>query len=74
MITKKDIEAIKTAFEPRFKALEDKLENKIVEFKDEILGQISALREEVTMVTGYRQDINDLDERVTKLEKHTGLH
>jgi hypothetical protein len=41
----------------------------IIAFKDEILHEIKGLREDVAIVTGYRDMIEDHDIRIEKLEK-----
>lgn len=45
------------------------LRNDIIGFKDEILHEISDLRDDVTVTTGYRDLIEDHEDRITKLEK-----
>ncbi len=44
------------------------LKNDIVDFKDSILNEIIKLREDVTIVIGYRNRIEDHDKRIEKLE------
>lgn len=41
----------------------------IIKFKDEILHEIVALREDITVVRGYRDMIEDHDKRLGKLEE-----
>jgi hypothetical protein len=57
------------------KKLEKKFATKsdLVDFKDEILHEIKGLREDVTIVTGYKDQIEDIDYRVERLEKHTKI-
>jgi hypothetical protein len=45
----------------------------ILDFKDAILYEIKGLREEVAIVTGYKDQIEDIDYRVERLEKHTKI-
>ena len=40
----------------------------VVDFKDSILTEIIKLREDVTVITGYRDLIEDHDKRIEKLE------
>lgn len=41
----------------------------IIQFKDDILKEIIDLRDDVTVVTGYRDMIEDHKQRIGKLEK-----
>jgi hypothetical protein len=45
------------------------LKEDVLLFKDEILGEVKAMREELTIVVGYRQYIEDHDERISALER-----
>lgn len=45
-----------------------KLENDIVQFKDDILHEIVDLRDDITVVTGYRKMLEDHDHRIVKIE------
>ena len=36
---------------------------------DEILGEIKAMREELTVVTGYKDQIEDHETRIEKIEE-----
>ena len=47
------------------------LKNDILNFKDEIMGEVKDLREEVSVTAGYRPLIADHESRITKLEKHS---
>ncbi len=60
--TKRDLE--------RFATKDDfkKLSHDVVGFKDEILGEIRGLRDKVAVVTGYRDTLEDHEQRITKLE------
>ncbi len=59
MITNNDIKKLKEVFATK----ED-----IINFKDSILTEIIKLREDVAVVTGYRNLIEDHDKRIEKLE------
>ena len=65
MLSKADIQIIQGFIND----LKNELKNDIVTFKDQILGEIKSLREEVTIVTSYRDKIEDHEERLEKLEK-----
>ncbi|MEK7096966.1 MAG: hypothetical protein AAB859_01470 [Patescibacteria group bacterium] len=67
MLTKIDINKLKEVFvtKDEFKDLK----NDIVTFKDEILHEIIKLRDDITVVIGYRDMIEDHEQRIIKLEK-----
>lgn len=44
------------------------LRSEIVQFKDDILGEIVKLREDVAVVTGYKDQIENHEERITRVE------
>lgn len=46
------------------------LKGDILNFKDEILGEIVKLREDVTVTTGYRDIIENHENRLIKLEEN----
>lgn len=46
------------------------LKEDIVEFKDEILHEILNLRDDIAVITRYREDIADHQRRIDELEKH----
>jgi len=64
MITDKDISKLEKKF-----ATKDNLVN----FKDEILHEIKGLREEITLVIGYKDEIEDHEYRIERLEKHAKI-
>ncbi|HUD19892.1 MAG TPA: hypothetical protein VMR81_05610 [Patescibacteria group bacterium] len=45
----------------------------LISFKDVILKEIRDLRDDVAIVTGYRDMIEDHDERIEVLEKKAGI-
>ncbi|MBI3366837.1 hypothetical protein HY041_04395 [Candidatus Roizmanbacteria bacterium] len=71
MFTKQDFEQLKEIFATKedLNRLENKLNNNMLNFKDEILHEIVAFREEMAVVTGYSDRIEDHDQRIEKLEK-----
>lgn len=74
MLTKQDFDRLREIFVTKddFYSLKDEvkeLKNDIVIFKDEILHEIVAFREEMAVVTGYSNRIEDHDQRIGKLEK-----
>jgi hypothetical protein len=69
MLTKKDVQLIQGMID------ESKVElrSEILSFKDEILHEIRGMREELTIVIGYRQHIADHDDRIERIEHHLGF-
>jgi len=69
--TKDDLKAFAT--EESLKKTQKSMEDAIINFKDEILHEIKGLREEISIVMGYKDQIEDIDYRVERLEKHTKI-
>lgn len=73
MLTKKDksefVEEINKVFATK---------HDLIQFKDDILFEIKAMREELAVVIGYRQMIENHEERIEVLEqqskKKTSIH
>ena len=80
-LTNADIQAIRAGLKPDFDALEKRVKKEIVasvkddivSFKDEILKEIQDLRADVAITTGYRDMIEDHDQRIEVLERKTGI-
>lgn len=68
MLTKSDFLKIKQLVDESVGKTEKRLKQDIVQFKDDILKEIKDLREEVTVVTGYKDTIEDHETRIEKLE------
>jgi len=81
MITDADIKKIEKAFTKKFStkddlkrfATKDDLKNyatrdDLINFKDSILSEIIKLREDIAVVIGYRDMIENHDQRIEKLE------
>lgn len=77
MLTKSDLKQIQNLLNRALKGfatkddlqgLKKELKNDIVQFKDDILHEIIELREANTITTGYRDLIEDHNERIEKLE------
>lgn len=79
MITKKDIQKLEDHFRQIFATKEElqevkrELKHDILQFKDDILWEIKAMREELAVVISYRDKIEDHEERITQLEKKKRL-
>ena len=79
MITESDIRKIKDSLSDTFAtkselhsevgSLRLELKNDLVNFKDAILHEILALRDELSIVLGYREQIENHEHRLEKLEK-----
>lgn len=71
MLTKTDLSKLEEKFatkndlESGVKSLKDI----IVEFKDAILHEIQGLRQDVAIVTGYKDQIEDHETRIEAIEK-----
>lgn len=74
MLTKKDINLLKETFATKDELKEElkkyATKEDIVTFKDEILHEIVKLRDEVAIVGGQRDMLEDHDQRIETIEKH----
>lgn len=72
MLTKSDLKLIQKLFSDefseKFSAAKKSLREDIVTFKDQILTEIKKLREDVAVITGYKDQIEDHETRIEKLE------
>jgi hypothetical protein len=66
--TKEDLLNVSTELIRSFRSELSGLKEDIINFKDSILTEIIELREDVAVVTGYRNLIEDHDKRIEKLE------
>lgn len=69
MLTKSDLKAIKKVVNESTQNLDVKLANNTIKFKDEILKELENLRAEIIMMQGDKDQIEDHDQRIQKLEK-----
>lgn len=73
MLNKSDIKLISQLFSDefseKFTEARKQLKEDLVNFKDEILTEVKKLSEDVTVVTGYKDQIEDHDIRINKLEE-----
>lgn len=69
-ITLDDIKILKTIFATKNDLKNYATKADIVSFKDVILKEIKDMREEVTLVIGYKDQIEDHEDRIEKIEKH----
>lgn len=63
--TKDDLNSIEIRMGDRFATKDD-----IISFKDEILKEIKDMRDEVAIVGGQRDMLEDHDQRIETIEKH----
>jgi len=77
MITDADIKKLKTVFATKddLKAFATKddlkayaTKNDLIDFKDAILHEIQNLRDDITVTTGYRDTIEDHEDRLEVIE------
>lgn len=75
MITDADVSKLKNIFATKdeLKNVQKSLTDLITDFKDTILHEIKGLREDVAIVIGYKDQIEDVDYRVERLEKFTKI-
>lgn len=86
MLTKRDIFLLKEAFKEDFVTRAEfnefreemreslkEMRHDMLQFKDDILWEIKGMREELMMVAGHRQIIEDHEVRIDKLEKNPAL-
>ena len=73
MLTKSDLKLIQELFTDSFNDSFEEAHNKLRDtnaiFKDQIVGEIKKLREDVIVTTGYRDRISDLETKVESIEK-----
>lgn len=72
MLTKADILKLEEKFVTKDEFLSEtkSIKDLIIEFKDTVLHEIQGLREDVTIVTGYKDQIEDQENRIEKIETH----
>ncbi len=66
--TKDDL--IRFATKDDLNTLEKKFEEKVSVFKDAILKELKDMRDEVAIVGGQRDMLEDYDQRIETIEKH----
>ena len=71
MITDADIAKLKIVFVTKddLSAMEKRQKDERISFKDAILKEISDMRDEVALVIGYKDQIEDHEDRIELLEK-----
>lgn len=69
MLSKSDLTAIRGIVKEEVGVVEKRLDEKITIFKDEILGEIEKSRDEMEITKGYGDQLEDHENRITKLEK-----
>lgn len=72
MITTKPLseDVFRDVLKQEIQSSEKRFENKVLEFKDAILKEIKDMRDEVAIVGGQRDMLEDHDQRIETLEKH----
>ncbi len=63
------IQELKTALDSFKEALLYEIRNDLAQMKDEIMGELKTVREEQTMLNGRTVKINQIEDRVKKLEQ-----
>lgn len=52
----------------------DEFKNKVYELFDKVMGELKAIREEQTIIVGYKDQIEDHETRIGKLEEVSSPH
>lgn len=71
MLSASDLRAIQNVIEVSQKPIKEEqksLRGDLLTFKDEILSEVQAMRQELSIVIGYRDQIEDHEIRIDKLE------
>lgn len=70
MLTKPDFLKLEEKFATKdeFRSEIKSIKDLIIEFKDTVLHEIQGLREDVTIVTGYKDQIEDQETRIENIE------
>ena len=68
-LLKRNLEALETHQKDDLHAAVKEFKETVISFKDAILHEIKAMREEVAIVTGYKDQIEDHETRIETVEK-----
>lgn len=68
-ITPLSEEVFRDVLKQEIQSSEKRFENKVLEFKDAILKEIEDMRDEVAIVGGQRDMLEDHDQRIETIEK-----
>lgn len=63
-------EVFREVLKQEIQSSEKRFENKVLEFKDAILKEIKDMRDEVAIVGGQRDMLEDHEQRIETIEKH----
>ncbi len=70
MITDNDIKKLKQTFATKEDLKGFATKDDLIDFKDAILHEIQNLRDDVTVTTGYRDTLEDHEDRPEVIESH----
>lgn len=70
MITDNDIKKLKQTFATKEDLKGFATKDDLIDFKDAILHEIQNLRDDVTVTTGYRDTLEDHEDRLEVIESH----
>lgn len=62
-------EVFRDVLKEEIQSVEKRFENKVLEFKDAILKEIKDMRDEVAIVGGQRDMLEDHDQRIETIER-----
>ena len=60
----------RVATKDELKSVKDELKELIISFKDNILHELQAIRDNQELITGYKDQIENHDLRIEHIEKH----
>lgn len=66
--TKKELEATTIELVKYIGEVKTELKNDILDFKDQIMHELNKIRDDITVVVGYRDRIEDHEVRIETLE------
>lgn len=67
-----DMREMKDEILDTMESFRTEVKNTIYQFKDDILTELRGMRDELVVIGGHRDRIDDLDIRVTKIEGQMG--
>lgn len=68
-VTKQDLNDLETRNKNELQHAVSDFKETVLSFKDEILHEIKAMREELAIITGYKDQIEDHEVRIETIEK-----
>lgn len=75
MLTRKDFIQLEKTFVTKedLRNTVKEFKEAVIKFKDEVLKEIKDMRDEISILVGYRDTIDDREGRIERIEKHLKL-